>query len=191
MGLGFSATVLNAAWNELKAADAGDELLTDTPVSAVLPDFSLGTYYYTENYFLGISVPMMLSHDFNYSTGKYSTQHDFSDYNWFFEGGYFIPMSKDIKILPSVLLKYQQGHAPQADMNAHVIFRDIFRLGIGYRTNKTLLAMLQLNINKQLMFAYSSNIAVGEMNKYSKLTHEVVFSYIFSYSRKVASPRQF
>jgi type IX secretion system PorP/SprF family membrane protein len=64
LGMGFSATILNVAWNELEAADAGDQLLTDTPVSAVLPDFSLGSYYYTEKYFLGISVPMMLSHDF-------------------------------------------------------------------------------------------------------------------------------
>jgi type IX secretion system PorP/SprF family membrane protein len=191
MGLGVSATVLNVAWNELEVSDAGDQLLTDTPVSALLPDFSLGTYYYSEKYFLGLSVPLMLSHDFNYSTGKYSTRHDFSCYNWFLEGGYYIGISKDIKLLPSMLIKYQQGHAPQADINAQVIFKDMFRLGLGYRNNKTILAMLQCNINKQLMIAYSTNFNTGDANIYNKLSHEVVFNYIFSYSRKVASPRQF
>jgi type IX secretion system PorP/SprF family membrane protein len=191
IGLGFRATTLKVAWNELEAADAGDQLLTNTPVSAFLPDFSLGTYYYTKKYFIGLSVPGMLSHDFSYSTGKYSTQHDFSNYNWFFEGGYYFDLSKDIKVLPSVLLKYKQGHSPQADVNAQVIFKEIFRLGVGYRTNNTFLAMLQCNINKQLMIAYSSDFSIGELNRYNKMSHEIVFNYIFSYSRKVANPRQF
>src|SRR5665648_167822 len=46
LGLGFGITVYNVAWNELDATDAGDVQLMNNPISAVLPDFSLGAYYY-------------------------------------------------------------------------------------------------------------------------------------------------
>src|SRR5665647_1026418 len=50
MGLGFGVTIYNIAWNELVAADENDIQLMNNPSSAVIPDFSLGMYYYTNKY---------------------------------------------------------------------------------------------------------------------------------------------
>ena len=88
LGLGFGVTVYNIAWNELDATDADDVQLMNNPTSAVLPAFSLGTYYYTKKYFIGISLPLFLSHELDKSTGKYKIENNFSGYNYFFTGGY-------------------------------------------------------------------------------------------------------
>jgi type IX secretion system PorP/SprF family membrane protein len=191
LGLGFSATVLKVAWNELKASDSDDQLLTEYPVSATLPDFSLGAYYYSGKYFIGLSIPMFLGHEFNYSTGKYNIRNDFSQYTYFLEGGYYFNISDNIQFLPSVLIKYQQGHIPQADIDAQLIFRDRIRFGMGYRNSNTLLGMFQCNISKQLMVAYTYGYGMSSVNQYLKGSHEIIFNYVFSFSRKVMSPRQF
>jgi type IX secretion system PorP/SprF family membrane protein len=191
LGLGFSATVLKVAWNELKASDSDDQLLTEYPVSATLPDFSLGAYYYSGKYFIGLSIPMFLGHEFNYSTGKYNIRNDFSQYTYFLEGGYYFNISDNIQFLPSVLIKYQQGHTPQADIDAQLIFRDRIRFGMGYRNSNTLLGMFQCNISKQLMVAYTYGYGMSSVNQYLKGSHEIIFNYVFSFSRKVMSPRQF
>src|ERR1035437_5484098 len=58
LGLGFGVTVYNTAWNELEATDPNDAQLMNSPTTNLLPAFSLGTYYYTKKYFIGISIPL-------------------------------------------------------------------------------------------------------------------------------------
>jgi Bacteroidetes-specific putative membrane protein len=76
LGLAFGVTVYNNAWNELVANDANDIQLMNNPESAVLPNFSIGTYYYTKKYFIGISMPLFLSYELDKSTGKYKIDNN-------------------------------------------------------------------------------------------------------------------
>ena len=191
LGLGLSATVLKVAWNELAPDDPADVLLYNSTVSVILPDFSLGAYYYNDKYFLGLSLPMFLSNEFNYTRGDYGISNDFSKYSYFFEGGYYFDLSKDIKILPSLLTKYQYGHALQFDLDVQIILGERIRLGTGYRNSKTVLGMLQCNFTRQLMVAYTYGYGMSSVNSYISGSHEIVFNYIFSYSRKIMNPRQF
>jgi type IX secretion system PorP/SprF family membrane protein len=191
LGSGFGLTILNVAWNELQATDAGDLLLMNNPVSAVLPDFSLGMYYYTQKYFIGFSLPMLLTHELDHSNGKYIIKNDFSEYNYFFEGGYYISLNSQIKLLPSMLIKYHARHVPQTDLNTQIIFKDRIWFGIGYRNRNMLIGMLQCQLNYQLKIAYSYDYNLGRIGNYKSGSHEVVLNYIFSYARKVTGPRQF
>lgn len=191
MGVGFGVMVKHVAWDELNAADEGDILLMNNPETSVLPDFRLGMYYYNNKYFFGFSIPMMLSHELEQNSGKYRVKNDFSEYNYFIEGGYYIDLASDIQLLPSLLAKYHPGHDPQMDINAQVILKERLWMGVGYRNENTLLGMLQCQLNRQLMIAYSYSFDTGSTGKYSSGSHEVVLNYIFSYSRKVISPGQF
>jgi len=191
LGLGFGATLINVAWNELKPVDPGDLLLYDKPVSALLPNFSIGAYYYNEKMFLGFSIPQLLSHEFNSTSGKYKIKNDFSEYNFFVEGGYYFLLAQDIKFLPSLLIRYNPGLTLQAEVNAQLILKERLRLGAGYRTSNKLIALLQCNITDQLMAAYSYDFDLGTVGKFYNGSHGVVLNYVFSYTRKVMSPRQF
>lgn len=190
LGLGLGVVVKHVDWDELKATDEGDILLMNNPEFAVLPDFSLGTYYYTEKFFIGFSIPMLLSHEVDQSTGKYRIKNDFSEYNYFLVGGYYFALTPQIKFLPSFLVKYHPGHSPQADITAHVILKDRLWLGAGYRNKNTLLGLLQCQINRQILIAYSYSFNTGRIGV-NNGSHEVVMNYLFSYSRKVANPRQY
>lgn len=161
------------------------------PETSFLPDFSLGMYYYNNKYFFGFSIPMMLSHELEQNSGKYRIKNDFSEYNFFIEGGYYIDLAPDIQLLPSLLAKYHPGHDPQMDINTQIILKERLWMGVGYRNENTLLGMLQCQLNRQLMIAYSYSFDTGSTGKYSSGSHEVVLNYIFNYSRKVISPGQF
>ena len=191
LGLGFGATIHNIAWNELVATDANDVLLMNTPTSVVLPEFSLGAYYYTKKYFIGISIPMFLSHELNQSSGKYKTSNKFSGYNYFFSGGYEVNINPQVKLLPSMLIKYHPNNAVQIDYNAQISLKDRFWLGIGYRNRDILVGMLQCQLNYQIRMAYSYDLEFGKIGKYTNGSHEIVLSYVFRYARKVMGPREF
>ncbi len=191
LGLGFGTTIYNVAWNELKATDEGDVQLMNTPQSAVLPDFSLGAYYYNQKYFIGISIPRFLSHELNHYTGKYKIKTRFYDFNYFITGGHFFDLSPRIKLLPSILVKYNPGHIPQTDYNAQIILSDRIWFGIGYRNKNMLMGMFKCQLNDQLLLSYSHDFDLGPISRYNSGSHEILLNYVFSYSRVVAGPRQF
>ena len=190
LGLGFGAAVYNVAWDRLIAEQSGDELLSDNTPTAILPDFSLGGYYYTRKYFVGLSLPMFLSHDLNKNTGRYNIKNKFSDYTYLLSGGYFLDIKPGLRVLPSMLLKLHNG-SNQADINAQVILKDKIWVGAGYRTSEVLVGMFQCQVNYQLRAAYSYDFNLGAIGNYARSSHEIVLSYVFSYVRKVAGPRQF
>jgi type IX secretion system PorP/SprF family membrane protein len=191
LGLGFGVTVYNIAWNELDATDADDIQLMNTPTSAVLPSFSLGTYYYTKKYFIGISLPLFLSHELDNSTGNYKISNNFSGCNYFFTGGYEVGISPQVKLLPSLLIKYHPNNVIQIDYNAQINLKDRIWLGIGYRSRDMLVGMLQCQLNYQLRLAYSYDFDLGSIERYENGSHEIVLNYLFRYERKVMGPRQF
>lgn len=191
LGLGFGATIYSIAWNELVAADANDVQLMDNPVSTILPAFSLGTYYYTKKYFIGISIPLFLSHEFEKSTGKYKIGNNFSGGNYFFTTGYEVGLSSQVKFLPSILIKYHPDNAIQIDYNAQVNLKDRIWLGIGYRNRDMLVGILQCQLNYQIRMAYSYDYNFGSIGKYLNGSHEFVLNYVFKFARNVTGPRQF
>lgn len=191
LGLGFGAIVHHSAWNELVAADANDQQLMNNPPTAVLPDFSIGAYYYTKKYFVGLSLPLLLSHELDESTGDYLVRNDPHGYNYFLSGGYALDINSRVKILPSLLIKYHPDNPLQIDYNTHVILDDKIWMGLGYRNKNSLVAMMRMQLNYQIRLGFSYNFDFGGMQKYKNGTHEIVLNYVFRYSRKIIGPRHF
>jgi type IX secretion system PorP/SprF family membrane protein len=191
LGLAFGVTVYNNAWNELVANDANDIQLMNNPESAVLPNFSIGTYYYTKKYFIGFSMPLFLSYEPDKSTGKYKIDNNFSGSNYFLSAGYEASISPQLKFLPSLLIKYHPKNVIQIDYNAQFSLKDRIWMGIGYRNKDILVAMLQCQLNYQIRMAYSYDYNFGSIGKYLNGSHEFVLNYVFKFTRKVIGPRQF
>jgi type IX secretion system PorP/SprF family membrane protein len=191
LGLGIGATIINTAWNDLAATDPGDVQLSTNSVSDVLPNFSMGAFYFTQKYFIGISAPLFLSHELDQSTGKYTIENNFSKYNYFITSGYKLGINSQFKIVPSLLVKYHPHNPIQIDYNMLFNLRDKFWLGVGYRSKSTLIAMIQCQLNYQIRMAYSYDYEFGGIGKYTNGSHEIVLNYIFRYSRKVMGPKQF
>ena len=191
LGLGFGVTIYNTAWNKLVAADANDIQLMTSPTSAILPNFSLGAYYYTKKYYIGVSMPLFLSYEMDKNTGKYKIGNNFSGSNYFFTTGYEVGISPQIKFLPSLLIKYHPDNAVQIDYNAQINLKDRIWMGIGYRNKDILVGMLQCQLNYQIRMAYSYDYDFSSIGKYLNGSHEIVLNYIFKFERKVIGPRQF
>ncbi len=190
LGLAFGMTVSTTDWTKLAAQDAGDDQLTQKFSTGAKPNFSTGLYYTTRNYFLGLSVPLFLTNKFDSSTGKYKVSNDFSDYDYFLNTGYIIKLGEDIRFFPSLLLKYHQGTGSELDINLQIIFKEKAWLGIGYRSNKSLVLLLQYQVNNQLRIAYSHDFLVGNA-PYKFSSQGIMLNYVFKYNTDVAGPRQF
>jgi type IX secretion system PorP/SprF family membrane protein len=190
-GLGFGFIYCNTAWNKLAAQDVDDALLADNSSTGVMPDFSIGIYYSTKKYFMGISMPLFLSHEYDAAKDKYIIRNDFKEYNYFYNAGYNFEINPDIQFFPSLLVKYHNGDGIQFDINSQLILRNRIWLGASYRSKNVLVGMLQCQINNQLRIAYSYDFMIGNDALYKYNAHEIMLNYVFKYKTEVVGPRQF
>lgn len=190
-GLGFSLTVKNSAWDDLAANDTDDVLLGYNSSTGIIPDFSFGTYYSTKEYFIGISAPLFLSHEYEPRNDAYKIRPNFSESNIFAVAGYYFQLDGDIKISPSVLVKYHQASATQIDISTQVILKDKVWLGISYRSKRVLVSMVQYQINDQLRVAYSYDFLIGHDLQYMFNSQEIMLHYLLNYKSQIVGPRNY
>ena len=71
LGLGFGLTGYHVSWDKLEATDDNDMVLQDNSSTAVLPDFSLGIYYYTRKILCRVFIAFLLKSCIDENTGRY------------------------------------------------------------------------------------------------------------------------
>lgn len=191
MGLAAGISLLSSDVNSLIFTDPVDELLQDPARRAWYPDFSVGTYYYTEKYFAGFSMPLFLSHSSIDGSGSYQLNFNLATANYLLTGGYLFTLSDNIDLLPSILLKSNPANNTQLDLHCDVILIEKIWLGLSVRTNGSLSALLQVQLNPQLRIGYSYAYELSELSSYQHGSHEVMLQYNFRYILEVISPRYF
>ena len=191
MGLSGGFTMARNRWNELVAVDPDDGLIPVNTSNYLLPNFSVGTYYYSDQFFIGLSIPMFLTHSFNSATHEFDLVNDYSEYNYFLNSGYLFEISETWKALPSIMIRYNPGSAAQVDLNASVIYRDKVWAGFSYRSSKSFVGLFMYQVNNQLAIAYTYDMGFGKIGGYMGGSHEIMIRYEFRYVIDVVDPRYF
>ena len=190
-GLATGLTSLSTNVNMIRYTDPGDGLIMNPGTRALLLDFSFGSYYYSEKFFAGLSMPLFLKHQFNNISGKYKISFDPLATNYLLVAGYLFPLSDNYELLPSVLLKVNPSNSTQLDLNCNVIFREKVWFGTSLRTNGNMTFLFQYQANRQIRLAYSYGYEFSELSSFQKGSHEVMLLYNFKYLIDVKSPRYF
>lgn len=194
MGLKAGVDLSNTDYTGLLLNDPGDPVFQSNEKSLVLPNAGAGVYYFSDRIFAGLAVPSFLNYRRN-SNGTVSPYHDFGQYEFLISAGGLIEIAPILKFKPSVLIDYSLGDAEklrQFDINGNFIIADLIWAGGSYRVSEEVaVAILQVQLNHQLMFGFSYDYPFGRMNSYSKGSTEFVLRYEFRYKVSAANPRYF
>ncbi len=158
---------------------------------AFSPNFGFGVYYNRENFYAGLSTPKLLQNNYAYSVADNLSEEK---RHYYLIAGGIVPISNEIKLKPTGLLKCVQGAPMEVDLTANFLFYDRFQLGAMYRTGDAVGLLLGYYITEQLSVGYSFDWSfVNTTSKYNDGSHEIVLSYdfIFKEQRRIRSPRYF
>ncbi|RZK01691.1 MAG: type IX secretion system membrane protein PorP/SprF [Flavobacterium sp.] len=176
-------------YSQLTYKTANDPALPTADENSWTPNFGAGAYYYSQKLYIGLSVPFLST---NILATKYIAKQIELRNNYFLTAGYVAPITNDIKIKPSILVKYISGNPVQMDLNATVLFRDVLWAGLSYRSFNSLIFLTQVNVTEQLRIGYSYDLSLGRLSNYHSGSHEFMINYLFSFTKtKVATPRYF
>jgi type IX secretion system PorP/SprF family membrane protein len=120
-----------------------------------------------------------------YNIGS-ETQHLFA------AAGYVYDISEDFKLKPHVFLKYAFDSPASIDINANLFMYDLVEVGIGYRLDDAITAMINFQVSPSVRIGYAYDNTQSELNYYTKSSHEIFINFDISFITKVSrSPRYF
>ncbi len=154
----------------------------------VIPNFGTGAYLYTNRFYIGVSVPFLLSLNDN----KRGATHDFKRYNFTGTGGVLLPFSSDFKIKPSAFVQYTIDNPLYYVLSTSFIFiHDIFWLTGSYKSTGEIVGIAEFQVTKQVRFGYSYDFPVGDLKGFMSGSHEILLRYDLSYAVRATSPVYF
>jgi type IX secretion system PorP/SprF family membrane protein len=190
LSFGLQAGINNyvARYTQLTSKDPNDPALSKDDVSGFAPSFGSGVYYYTEKFYAGISSPFLI----NNLIGKQVYNNFKIRSTYFLTAGRVFFISDDVKLKPSVLIKYVYGAPLQADINANVLLKNVLWVGASLRNFSSANFLTQFNISAQLKMGYSYDLNLTKSADIYSGAHEIMVSYLFSFNKsKVVTPRYF
>ncbi len=172
VSLGFVQNTLDGT--KLRSVDGTDPRIPKGKENSITLDAGLGIYYTTENYYAGISTTHINQGKIRYATETSETNSKLSRHVYL-TGGYSYPLSANIDIKPSVLVKFQNN--AQFELNTNVFYRQKYWAGVSYRSSDAINALIGLNITESLKFCYSYDVNVSKLSAYNQGSHEFSLGY--------------
>ncbi len=159
----------------------------------VLPNVGAGVYYSNDRFYLGFSVPHLLHNNLDRIERSTLSRGRATQYNHLFlTTGAVFPVSDQVKLKPSLLVKGVKGAPIQADINTNVWFRETVALGVSYRTERAMVGMAEVQFNQQFRLGYAYDWAFSRLGRYHGGTHEIMLRYEFGREKdKMITPRYF
>ncbi len=190
LGLRAGATFLQGDYTEINANPEGvtDNLFLNNE-SEIFPNFGIGVYYYSDQFFVGLSVPKLLSYEVKSSQKKMNIGPD--NYDFLLTGGMLLGKSEFLKYKPSFLFRYRLDNTFQVDGSLNLIWLNALWTGVSYRYNDEWSAMIEYQATDQIRAGVAYDIPMGDLSGQSGGSLEVILRYEFKYKIRVVSPRYF
>ena len=198
-GLQTGVTQFTADYGSVDFSKTNTSLLPDqafsSSVNKITPNFGAGLYLSSDRYYLGFSAPKLIKNSFN---GAFSTAQDLGSFkyglsrHYFLTAGCLVKINEIYKLKPSFLVRAVAGAPIGVDINTNLWIKDVFGIGVSYRTNNAIVGIIEFQLNSQLRFGYGYDYALTRLSNVTSGSHELLIRYEFGFGRSdMKSPRYF
>ena len=160
-------------------------------VNSTNPNFGAGAFYYTDKFYVGLSVPNFLE----VTTAEFENSQISKvseSMHYFLTTGYVFDLSTNLKFKPSTLVKVVSDAPMSIDLSANFLFNEKFELGTSYRLDDSISALATFEISRGFRIGYAYDHTVSNLGDFNNGSHEAFLLWdIFSAERKIHSPRFF
>ena len=196
LGIKAGFTFFNANFDGfiLNSGNASTDVAFNDNVSKTFPNIGIGAFYFTDNYYLGLSAPNMLTTTHLESeNGIKST--GVQDIHFFLTGGYVFDINEDLKFKPAFMAKAVRGAPMAIDITANVLINKKLEAGLGYRLDDAISALVNFRVSPDLRIGYAYDFTTSNLGNFNSGSHEIfilfdidLFGFKGGYDR---SPRFF
>lgn len=190
LGLKAGFTFINVPLPFIRTTNPGDTSF-DTKINKALPNFGVGAFYYTDRFYAGFSVPNLLETFYFDKKGGQVTRAS-ERIHYFITSGYVFNLSENVKLKPSTMIKASGGSPLSIDFSGNLLFREKFEIGLSYRLDESVSALINLRASKSLRIGYAYDYTLTNIGNFNSGSHEIFLLFNFDFDRSsITSPRFF
>ncbi|MEO5642322.1 MAG: type IX secretion system membrane protein PorP/SprF [Bacteroidia bacterium] len=191
-GLGAGILSYKVNFDKVTYKDAADNYAPLGTVSNTKPDFKFGIYFNNKKFYTGISFTHLNQESYTVEMDTMKFTQKLVPHGYFTIGRAF-QLSDNIVFSPSIMTRGVSSTATtNLDLNLNFRFHEVLWLGVSFRSEKSLVAMIQYNITDHLKLGYSYDMTTNRLKTYQSGTHEIVLGFDFNlFQSQVLSPRFF
>lgn len=187
-GVKAGATFHDIGLSDLELQDPGDPFFSQN-VSQTTPNIGAGLFLYSDNFYVGASVPNILS---SLHLDENGLQFGSETSHYFVTSGYVFQTTENLKLKPSVLVKSAFDAPVSFDVNLNALFLEKFELGVSYRLDDSFSGIVGFQATPDLRIGYAYDAVTSEINNVAPSSHEIILTYnIIFNKRALRSPRYF
>lgn len=177
LSMGLKGGLYNDTKNLTSAyLGASSQYLTDMTFAnnfnRIVPLAGAGIYYNDDKFYAGFSAPDLLVFSKLKEYNSDNALFQVNEVHYFLTAGYSIDINEDVQLKPSALLKATSGAPLAFDLNANIWLHNVIGAGLSYRTNESVLAMVETQVTAQLRFGYAYDMPFKRPN-----SHELFLRY--------------
>jgi type IX secretion system PorP/SprF family membrane protein len=135
------------------------------------PDAAFGTYYYSENYYIGYSLKQMFQWNVKDGIIEFSEVR-----NHYLMGGYKHVLSEEFSIEPSAILKFKESIELQADIGIITTYKNMVWGGMIFRPMSSVSILLGFDYDP-ITFGYAYDMTLADIKANSFGSHELMLIF--------------
>jgi len=188
LGVKAGISLLNASLIDLETILS--DVNFEENIGNAQPNIGFGAFYYSDIYYVGISVPNLLKTTYLEKNGGVVTELS-KKQHLFLTGGYVFDLSYDWKFKPSILAKAAMGTPLSVDLSANFLFDETYEIGTSYRWDDSVSLMFNARVTERLRIGYSYDFTTTELSKFTSGSHELMILFDLLTTYDIISPRFF
>ncbi len=178
----------------LQSGGVNTDVAFNENISKAFPNLGIGAFFFTDDYYLGLSAPNMLtSKHIESENGIAAT--GVQDIHFFLTGGYVFDINENLKFKPAFMAKAVKGSPLAMDVTANVLINEKLEAGLGYRVGDAVSALINFRVAPDLRIGYAYDYTTTNLGSFNSGSHEIfilfdvdLFGFKNGYDR---SPRFF
>ena len=188
-GIKAGGQLLNIDYTKLNHYNPSDVSFKNNISNQFSPNIGVGLFYYNDNSYLGLSVPMLLE-------TKMYDEFAYSDVNrrqhYYLTAGKVFDLSYNVKFKPAFVAKMVAGAPLQVDLTGNFLINEKFTLGMAYRWSAAVSALVGFKVSDRLSIGYGYDRETTRLANFNSGSHELFLQFdLFKINQRIETPRFF
>lgn len=178
MGVSFGGLQYVTDGNQITLENPDDVALSQGVQSVFVPDAGAGFHLYSEDFYIGASMPQIIGNKVQYFENYKNTEAAL-ERHVFAYAGYKFRIGESFIIEPAIMAKWVEPAPLSIEGNLRVMYNEFIWVGGSYRMDDAISAMIGFDINESLVFAYAYDIPTSDIKTATSGSHELMIAIRF------------
>ncbi|MEC3906464.1 type IX secretion system membrane protein PorP/SprF [Tamlana sp. 2201CG12-4] len=195
LAFGIKGGISQLDVNSLIFSDDNQDPLFGDVISKVSPNFGLGLFYYTDNFYLGLAAPNILNTEHLDTSDGIASTTAADVIHYYGTAGLVLRVSREMKLKPSVQYQFGEESNSSIDISLNMLVNNQFEFGLSHRRDnfenpESISFIAAFNLAKIFRVGFAYEYSLNGYRNFSSGTYEAILKAGFN-STSSPSPRFF